>query len=501
MKMLQASSSWKGAQERLERHDDLPHVLIQVEALLGRTSDAQREGAETEEEAGFELKRLLQAFAAFGVVSCFVTYARTARDIQRAEGLLKEAVGNEEGLKTPRLVCITQNTTRVALLYALTYPKSAFQRTILFCSSADDALAISARKADVEVVSCSMDNDQISTTFFLQHIVRSHVRMYKASLSPKEKQPIVIGYLVKWSRACSLGRQKLLHLRIIDGVCYVPVEHLMNLEHQQSKFDLLLHKASDWMMYDKEGNALKLSLPPVFQSLKDARCPPWLDAVDTTLPILSRMDIHKLVAELENENQKVFMPRTGLLQECEHALEGRAPFIVKSNVACGVSFSHKMIIVHRFQKQEFEKLLTTCYANLRDLVVQDFVDHDGYEMKVYCIGEDSYLYRRQLGEESPSTDDTCVDFTVFDSLESKSKNPDKTNYPIQDEDKEVLLECAKWLRTRLNLTLFGFDALKVRGSGQITIIDVNYFPSFKGIAGAQSSLHSVCLKKAMIGNL
>ena len=243
-----------------------------------------------------------------------------------------------------------------------------------------------------------------------------------------------------------------------------------------------------------------MSLPPLLESLKvkDLKGP-WLDSVESTLPVMSRMDIHKLLMSLKQESEdckNLMVPVTDLLVNSVTKERQSEKFIIKSNAACGVSFSHKMIIANTCAEEQLYKVLEICYGKLRDLVVQDYVDHDGYEMKVYCIGDAIHISKRKIPKGTGK--EHLPPFTVFDSLETKSRNPDEMNYPLEDKDETILRGCAKWLRAKLGLTLFGFDALKVIGTGQIAIIDINYFPSFKGIPDAHSNLRGLCkLKKEM----
>ena len=131
-----------------------------------------------------------------------------------------------------------------------------------------------------------------------------------------------------------------------------------------------------------------------------------------------------------------------------------------------------------------EATLNACYGEYRDLVVQALVDHDGYETKVYCIGKAVHMSRRRLA----ATVGDGTPLVVFDSLEMKSSQCGTEEHPISGDDEDLLKECAGWLRAKLGVALFGFDALKEKGTGKVAIIDVNYFPSFKGIPTAASDL-------------
>ncbi len=54
---------------------------------------------------------------------------------------------------------------------------------------------------------------------------------------------------------------------------------------------------------------------------------------------------------------------------------------------------------------------------------------------------------------------------------------------IEPLDPGVLEVIAGWLRSQLQLTLFGFDVVVASGSGDWLVIDVNYFPNFKASDG------------------
>ena len=153
------------------------------------------------------------------------------------------------------------------------------------------------------------------------------------------------------------------------------------------------------------------------------------------------------------------------------------------------------IIVRSADKVALNTALEECYGDYRDLVMQDLMDHEGYEAKVYCIGRAVHIAKRTLSSKARGDEHRPV--YAFDSLRAKNRSPAQEDSMISGEDLDFLHECAAQLRSKLGLRLFGFDALKVKGSGKLAIIDVNYFPSYNGIPEAREDLHQALVNNNM----
>ena len=132
-----------------------------------------------------------------------------------------------------------------------------------------------------------------------------------------------------------------------------PVDEAAPIRQQQErfKFDVLIHKASDWIVHSTGHPKASLALPPLFESLASSALP-WLDSVDATMPVLSRTEMHQLLLELARPegglSHRLVLPVTDSFTARTN-LEARTPFIIKSNAACGVSFSHNMVGIFRAQ--------------------------------------------------------------------------------------------------------------------------------------------------------
>jgi inositol-1,3,4-trisphosphate 5/6-kinase/inositol-tetrakisphosphate 1-kinase len=91
---------------------------------------------------------------------------------------------------------------------------------------------------------------------------------------------------------------------------------------------------------------------------------------------------------------------------------------------------------------------------------------------------------------------------VFDSLKSlpvsftaageSSKNPQATaaaNQVVEGDgslDVEVVEAAAAWLRTKLGLTIIGFDIVVQVGTLDHVMVDVNFFPSFRDVPDVEA---------------
>ena len=151
------------------------------------------------------------------------------------------------------------------------------------------------------------------------------------------------------------------------------------------------------------------------------------------------------------------------------------PLILKAVVACGTKESHSMIIVNN------EEQLKSRPRDVRFMAFP-FVHHYGTVFKCYALNEDVYF------RASSSLKINTSDSVVFDS---QKKLPDEISnsdfdpnsvtlsaiYPKHEEIKEV----ANFLIRATRVHLIGFDIIRREGDNKLCLVDVNYFPCFRGI--------------------
>jgi ribosomal protein S6--L-glutamate ligase len=112
-----------------------------------------------------------------------------------------------------------------------------------------------------------------------------------------------------------------------------------------------------------------------------------------------------------------------------------------------------------------ELLATVRQRNKDSFILQEFVDGDGWDVKVWIIGEDVFAARRRPALE-----------TI----------PCETVPLSADEIPREWVSMAQKIGRVFGLSLYGVD-LVIGAQGPVAI-DVNAFPGFRGVRGAGTAL-------------
>jgi glutathione synthase/RimK-type ligase-like ATP-grasp enzyme len=151
----------------------------------------------------------------------------------------------------------------------------------------------------------------------------------------------------------------------------------------------------------------------------------------------------------------------------------KLPIVIKSH------YQHDKYNRFNFLIQKVEEVDKFCKMYQQflfyDVYLQEFIACDGLERKIYVVGDKVFGIKR----ENP----------IYLYLREK---PDKIDASlIEREEFEVTEEIEKLARCismELNLKIFGFDLVKSINKDKLYLIDVNDFPSFKGIPNAEDTL-------------
>ena len=116
-----------------------------------------------------------------------------------------------------------------------------------------------------------------------------------------------------------------------------------------------------------------------------------------------------------------------------------------------------------------------------DVYVQEFIECDGIERKIYIVGDKVFGIKR----ENP----------IYKFLREKPEDIDvslleREKFDITEEIKKL----SKILSTELNLKIFGFDLVRPINQDLYYLIDLNDFPSFKGISNIENELKNFIQK-------
>ncbi|MFW9894785.1 MAG: RimK family alpha-L-glutamate ligase [Candidatus Thorarchaeota archaeon] len=151
----------------------------------------------------------------------------------------------------------------------------------------------------------------------------------------------------------------------------------------------------------------------------------------------------------------------------------KLPIVIKSH------YQHDKYNRFNFLVQKIDEIDKFCkmYKEflIYDVYVQEFIPCDGLERKVYVIGNEVFGIKR----ENP----------IYLYLREK---PDKIDVSLIKREKfeisENIRKLSKILAKELKLKIFGFDLVKPVNQEKLYFIDLNDFPSFKGIENIENKL-------------
>jgi inositol-1,3,4-trisphosphate 5/6-kinase / inositol-tetrakisphosphate 1-kinase len=129
--------------------------------------------------------------------------------------------------------------------------------------------------------------------------------------------------------------------------------------------------------------------------------------------------------------------------------------------------------------------------------LQEFINHDATIFKIYVMGADSHIVVRK---SLPNFQLDARDPVDFNSQDWKHGPPEEHARDYAGKYAQPNIDVVKRISTAisadLGLTLFGYDIITNIDTGKHAIIDVNYFPDYKGVDSVHSRLlqHLVDMK-------
>lgn len=266
--------------------------------------------------------------------------------------------------------------------------------------------------------------------------------------------------------------QKLQEEKRINLILHDPTDDFLDLEKISNLFrdiDLLVVKirsecSIDLLHYAKLHN---------ISTLHD---------IDTVLMCKNKVALDFAIRKVLRDNSEI-LNKFSIPKSWTHSLtdinrfkiwaSNKLPIVIKSH------YQHDKYNRFNFLVQEIEEIKKFCenYEQFLyyDVYIQEFIECDGMEYKVYVVGDKIfgikrenpiYLYLREKPE-----------FIDADKLE-------REQFEI-DNDIKILVEN---LAKGLNLKLFGLDLIKPLNQDKWYIIDLNDLPSYKGIKDVENTI-------------
>jgi len=151
----------------------------------------------------------------------------------------------------------------------------------------------------------------------------------------------------------------------------------------------------------------------------------------------------------------------------------KLPIVIKSH------FQHDKYNRFNFLVQKIDEVDIFCekfkHFLSYDVYIQQFIECDGFEIKIYVLGDKVFGVKR----ENP----------IYIFLRENPEHIDVST--IKREEFKITKEIkhlSKILSTELNLKIFGFDLVHPPDSDKFYIIDLNDFPSFRGIPNVEKEI-------------
>ncbi len=151
----------------------------------------------------------------------------------------------------------------------------------------------------------------------------------------------------------------------------------------------------------------------------------------------------------------------------------KLPIVIKSH------YQHDKYNRFNFLVQKIEEVDKFCKKYKQflyyNVYIQEFIECDGIERKVYVIGDKVFGIKR----ENP----------IYLYLREKPEDIDvdlieREQFKITKE----IINLSRILSKELKLKIFGFDLVQPINNDKLYIIDLNDFPSFKGIPNIEKEL-------------
>mmetsp|Transcript_15784 Transcript_15784/g.21988 ORF Transcript_15784/g.21988 Transcript_15784/m.21988 type:complete len:324 (-) Transcript_15784:39-1010(-) len=208
-----------------------------------------------------------------------------------------------------------------------------------------------------------------------------------------------------------------------------------------------------------------------------------IDPISSQRLTLDRHQMGIIFSQMENEapkELKIRNPKHLLIESHSQNVDTSSitfPVICKLVEAGGSSAAHRMALV--FDQKGFSEMPVP-------FIAQEYLNHNATIYKVFVVGRNHYVVKRRSLPNIPSKHET----TFFDSQkpfepQMKALIPEGYVDPFESTPQEPPAEVLQWLTKSLsqsfNMQLFGYDVIVEQHHGTYGVIDINYFPGYRGV--------------------
>jgi len=283
-----------------------------------------------------------------------------------------------------------------------------------------------------------------------------------------------IGYYITVSKASKLGWDKFEDYAKSQGHIIVLLDFTKPLE-DQGPFDVLIHKITDELSEGIDHQAIKLE-----QYMKNHKhITIEIDPVASQKLVTDRTLFLNSVPSISGwENPKYI---TAEHYNSSKINELHFPILSKPIRACGTPDSHKMSVV--FDREALKTLQFPC-------ILQEYINHGAVVYKIFVLGDVVHCVARPSLRSLHATSGK-IDFCLYEAIKVLPQELDpalEVGIPPPPPSIEFLKQMAKAISNSLNMSLFGYDVIVSSLTGKPGVIDINYFPTYKGVPNFEKEL-------------
>eukprot|EP01127_Copromyxa_protea_P017286 TRINITY_DN5246_c0_g1_i1.p1 TRINITY_DN5246_c0_g1~~TRINITY_DN5246_c0_g1_i1.p1 ORF type:complete len:283 (-),score=60.24 TRINITY_DN5246_c0_g1_i1:50-898(-) len=266
-----------------------------------------------------------------------------------------------------------------------------------------------------------------------------------------------------------------------EGLTFSLIDPEVPIE-EQGEFDLIICKCNRELSKEslQEPRVLKILANFLDYEKSHPNCV-FLDSVAAQKRLMSRTEMSAIFDEIPKKDERVIPTRSAIIHE-GGSVPADFPFpaMAKALVAAGSVDSHEMGVV--FNAEGLNKFK-------KPVILQEYLNHDSVIEKVYVVGEKCWVVRKtSLPNYETSADREPL---LFNSQKFEELLGVRGDVPPPPQ--EVVDSIAKAISETAGLTLFGFDIIRDSKTGKYAVIDLNFFPSYRGTTGFREALQKLVL--------
>ena len=291
----------------------------------------------------------------------------------------------------------------------------------------------------------------------------------KLLLSAKKQHDIIKGVISKLKR-----------VKDYEFVFHDPVEDFLDLQNITELF-----KGVNYLIV-KVGNDCSIDLLH-YAKLHDI---PTLHDISTVMTCKNKVALDHALRKIFNDNphlsRKFILPKSWTqslrdVNKFKKWAKPKLPIVIKSH------YQHDKYMRFNFLVKKIEEVKEFCKRYEKflyyDVYIQEFIECDGIDRKIYAVGDKIFGIKRENPiyiylRENP--DDIDIDVI------------ERENYEITDDIRRL----TRALSEGLNLSIFGFDLIKLVDQDKYCLVDLNDFPGFRGVNNIETVLVDFILEVA-----